>query len=507
MMTNEPYRRLVERSPDGILDQPGRHPGICQPGGRPAVRRGPSPSELVGKPLIDIFHSDGHAARQERLEQVIAGRAVAPFEEQIVGPDGAVTDVEVAAHTARRPRLPRRLDAAIVLTMREISERKRADATLRESEERLTLAFAGAQEGVWDWNLVTGDVVYSPRWKQMLGYADRRDRTARERVGAAAAPRRHAAGAGGERERRARRARVRGRVPAPPQRRPLRPGPLARLSGPARARRPGRAHRRHALRPHRTAAGRSRARAHRAPVAARLCPGGRAPPHRARDARSVRRAADGAQPRHRRAQGRVRRIRRALRPRRGARNRSPGRSIATSTSSSGSSARPRSTTSACAPRSPTTSRTGRGASTSRPSSTPRDSSTIGSRPKPKRRSIASRRRHSPTSRSTPAPSESTSSSSGRPTRSSSSSKTMAWGSMRVRRARRNDGFGLLGMQERAALVGATVEIESTAGKGTTVFLRMAVAPDDRGTRATMAEPDDAAARFSSPTTTSRCGTG
>jgi signal transduction histidine kinase len=35
------------------------------------------------------------------------------------------------------------------------------------------------------------------------------------------------------------------------------------------------------------------------------------------------------------------------------------------------------------------------------------------------------------------------------------------------------GFGLLGMQERAALVGATLEIESAAGKGTTVLLRMA----------------------------------
>ena len=33
-------------------------------------------------------------------------------------------------------------------------------------------AFAGAQEGVWDWNLESGAVVYSPRWKQMLGYAD-----------------------------------------------------------------------------------------------------------------------------------------------------------------------------------------------------------------------------------------------------------------------------------------------------------------------------------------------
>ena len=42
----------------------------------------------------------------------------------------------------------------------------------RENEERLTLAFAGAQEGVWDWNLETNAVVYSSRWKEMLGYAD-----------------------------------------------------------------------------------------------------------------------------------------------------------------------------------------------------------------------------------------------------------------------------------------------------------------------------------------------
>jgi signal transduction histidine kinase len=38
------------------------------------------------------------------------------------------------------------------------------------------------------------------------------------------------------------------------------------------------------------------------------------------------------------------------------------------------------------------------------------------------------------------------------------------------------GFGLLGMEERAAMVGATLEIESAAGKGTTVLLRMASRP-------------------------------
>jgi signal transduction histidine kinase len=34
------------------------------------------------------------------------------------------------------------------------------------------------------------------------------------------------------------------------------------------------------------------------------------------------------------------------------------------------------------------------------------------------------------------------------------------------------GFGLVGMQERAGLIGATLEIESSAGRGTTVFVRM-----------------------------------
>ena len=52
----------------------------------------------------------------------------------------------------------------IVGTHLDITEQKRTEEALRESQERLTLAFAGAQEGVWDWNIETNSVVYSPRW-------------------------------------------------------------------------------------------------------------------------------------------------------------------------------------------------------------------------------------------------------------------------------------------------------------------------------------------------------
>jgi signal transduction histidine kinase len=41
------------------------------------------------------------------------------------------------------------------------------------------------------------------------------------------------------------------------------------------------------------------------------------------------------------------------------------------------------------------------------------------------------------------------------------------------------GLGLSGMQERASLVGASIQIESTAGEGTTILVRMPVVPVER----------------------------
>lgn len=161
--TNQVYRDLVQHSPVAICVVRNSRIEFLNPAAA-QLFGAQQPEQLLDRSLFDLFSGASHADLQSYLATILDGNAALRLDASIVRLDQIALDVELTGA------LLDRTAPSLQLVLSDITERKRTENALRESEERLTLAFAGAQEGVWDWNLETGGVVYSPRWKQMLGY-------------------------------------------------------------------------------------------------------------------------------------------------------------------------------------------------------------------------------------------------------------------------------------------------------------------------------------------------
>jgi diguanylate cyclase (GGDEF)-like protein/PAS domain S-box-containing protein len=80
---------------------------------------------------------------------------------------GTRLNVEVTSYELEYSHRPARL-----IIVRDLTEQERMLEQLRNSEERWQLALRGAGDALWDWDLVSGRIYRSARWRTMLGYVE-----------------------------------------------------------------------------------------------------------------------------------------------------------------------------------------------------------------------------------------------------------------------------------------------------------------------------------------------
>lgn len=160
------FRAIVENSTDPIFinDCDGRillfNRAATQFVGRPI-------EEVLGKTARDLFGEEtGNKVRQLEL-QVIETDAPSMGEEMLER-DGTI-------FTFQTTRSPYRDEQGKIIGLigiaRDITEKKRVESELHQSQLRWRFALESVGDGIWDWDMKTGRVYYSRQWKAMLGYA------------------------------------------------------------------------------------------------------------------------------------------------------------------------------------------------------------------------------------------------------------------------------------------------------------------------------------------------
>ncbi|HEY5549399.1 MAG TPA: PAS domain S-box protein, partial [Coriobacteriia bacterium] len=157
------FRTLAESSPLAIFVNREDKVVLANPAAAKLFGAS-SPEDLIGRSAMDLFHPDSQARVRERIRE--AGETVPLVEVQIVRLDGTVVDVEVTAS----PLLDQGI-AAIQVVLRDITERKRAETELRQSEKKYATVFHASPDSITITRLSDGEILEANEgFERLLGY-------------------------------------------------------------------------------------------------------------------------------------------------------------------------------------------------------------------------------------------------------------------------------------------------------------------------------------------------
>lgn len=118
-----------------------------------------------------FVHPDDAALVGEEIGKVLSSTErnfSKQLEHRIIFSDGSIGHILVNIHVERDE------NGKIIRwhgANQDITERKLAEEAIRKAQEQYALAVDGSNDGLWDWNIETNEVYFSPRWKAMVGYS------------------------------------------------------------------------------------------------------------------------------------------------------------------------------------------------------------------------------------------------------------------------------------------------------------------------------------------------
>ena len=168
----ERFQHAIDATRDGIWDW-DMQTGSVYFSPQWARLLGYEPSEVPHRVefFFQVLHPDDVASVKQVLDDHLSGRtSVKQGEVRLQTKTGDYRWFLDRGQVVTRD--PSGAPVRMVGTITDITNRKRSEAALRDSQARTRILIEAANLGLWDWDLLTNDVYFSPEWKWQLGYED-----------------------------------------------------------------------------------------------------------------------------------------------------------------------------------------------------------------------------------------------------------------------------------------------------------------------------------------------
>jgi PAS domain S-box-containing protein len=159
------YRALFESPAAGVAVADLASLTIAATNNRMLEILGRTREDIEGIPRVwlDVTPPEYHHLDEQALEQFVSEGRSDPFEKEYVRPDGSRVPVRLTVI-----KVEGEPDKAIIF-VQDLTADREAHSREREIQKRLEIALSAADQGVWDYDLVTGAMVYDERAKQIYG--------------------------------------------------------------------------------------------------------------------------------------------------------------------------------------------------------------------------------------------------------------------------------------------------------------------------------------------------